>query len=323
MKQFLKTPRIFKRTKLYNTPYHESKEGKFRIFEDGIVPNPSKNISIEDLDKLKEFITSKKPITVISGAGLSTESGIPDYRSPNGSYSKGHRPILFKEYISSEKNRKRYWARNMIGYRLFKVVKPNEGHHAIKHLQDKNIIKNIITQNVDELHQTSGSKNVINLHGSNHEIICLDCRKITSRKEYQERLEMHNEGFLNEHNIYEKRSDGDVELSETTKYEEIHVPNCIECNGILKPNVVFFGESVGNDIVDSIKNMILNETNGLLVVGSSLQVFSSFRFLKYSLQHNVPIAIINIGETRADSFCDFKIEGKCSEILNYLSKSIE
>ena len=199
----------------------------------------------------------------------------------------------------------------------------SNGHHAIKKLQEKNFIKNIITQNVDELHQNSGTKNVINLHGSNHEIICLNCRKISTRKEYQERLEFENEKFLNEHKIFETRSDGDVELSETTKFEEMRIPNCVDCNGILKPNVVFFGESVHSSIVDSIKNMILNESNGVLVVGSSLQVFSSFRFLKFSLEHKIPIAIVNIGETRADSFCNLKIEGKCSEVLNFLSNSIQ
>jgi NAD+-dependent protein deacetylase sirtuin 4 len=320
MKRFTtETHKILKRFKNYKTPYYQEKEQKFEIFEPNLVPTPSKNFSELEFEHLKEFISKNKPITILSGAGLSTESGIPDYRSPNGSYSKGHRPIQFQEYRSSEKNRKRYWARNMIGYRLFNTVKPNKGHLAIATLQESGIVHNIITQNVDELHQKGGSNKVINLHGSNHEVICLQCRDITSRSDFQKRLEELNSQFLLDHEVYEKRSDGDAQLSESTRYEDIKIPNCSKCSdGMMKPNVVFFGESVPSETVERIKEIILKETGALIAVGSSLQVFSSFRFIKFAHENKIPIAIINIGETRGDDFCNLKIEAKCGDILNDL-----
>lgn len=228
--------------------------------------------------------------------------------------------MQFQEFKNSEKNRKRYWARNMNGFRLFTNTKPNIGHYAITELQKKSVLNHIITQNVDRLHQRAGSINVIDLHGNNYKVICLSCREVSSRSHLQEKLEKLNSQFLVQSFGDNSRSDGDAELK-NTNYDDFQIPSCQSCGGILKPNVVFFGESVISDIVEESKRLT-RESRGVLVLGSSLQVYSSYRFVKLAHEHKIPIVIINIGETRCDSMCEYKIEAKCGEILAKMNEMI-
>jgi NAD-dependent deacetylase sirtuin 4 len=286
-----------------------------RVFSKFIPPNQS--ISHDDLQTLTEFILTRKPF-LITGAGLSTESGIPDYRSPNGSYSKGHKPMEFKEFMASEKSRKRYWARNMNGFRMFVTVQPNIGHYSVAELQKGSFVGGIVTQNVDRLHQKAGATDVIDLHGNNHEVMCMGCRTISSRSDLQDRLVSKNFKFLSDK--LDWRSDGDAELT-NVDYDEFIVEPCLSCGGILKPNVVFFGENVKPGLPEEIKGKI-EMSGGVLAIGSSLQVYSSFRFIRHAHSLGIPVAILNIGPTRGDELATHKFEGVCGEALDLVSRQI-
>ncbi|KAL6049951.1 NAD-dependent protein deacetylase srt2 [Balamuthia mandrillaris] len=310
----------------------------------------------EDLHRLSEFIFSRKRLVALCGAGCSTESGLPDYRSPNGSYSKGHKPTKYQEFVASEQLRKRYWARNMQGWLAFSQVAPNATHHALAQMERENLLTHIITQNVDRLHQKAGTKNITELHGHNHAVVCLTCRQEEDRQHFQQRLEGMNPhwvhlmqsaggsgarglkdvGTLPERESEQekgistakatlmvqgiKRPDGDADISIFgNDYSSFVVPNCMNCEkdgkkGILKPAVVFFGENVPRDIVEHAMTLT-KESDGLLVVGSSLMVYSAFRFVRAAQQHGIPVAILNIGPTRADDQVSLKVEARCGELL--------
>ncbi|XP_023209352.1 NAD-dependent protein lipoamidase sirtuin-4, mitochondrial-like [Centruroides sculpturatus] len=271
-------------------------------------------VTEHDVDRLQEFLDVHKPILVLTGAGISTESGIPDYRSENtGLYSRStSRPVIYKDFMSSEAVRKRYWARNYVGWPRFSSFQPNTTHFVLTKWKKNGSIHWIITQNVDRLHHKAGSEHVIELHGTSHQVKCTNCGHSFSRFTFQDVLSSLNNVLSFE--TVEVRPDGDVEL-DSRLVSDFQVPNCNRCGGILKPNIVFFGENVPMDRVKYAMSK-LEESKALLVLGSSLQVYSAYRFLLAANEQKKPVAIVNIGPTRADNIALLKLNNRCTDILS-------
>jgi NAD-dependent SIR2 family protein deacetylase len=234
-------------------------------------------------------------VLVLSGAGLSTESGIPDYRGEGGSLGR-HTPMTYQEFTASAQARRRYWARSHLGWRTFGRARPNAGHRAVATFQRHGLLKGVITQNVDGLHQAAGSNDVVELHGSLERIICLSCRAVTSRRDLAQRLEEANTGF--EPVAAGINPDGDADLTDA-QVGDFRVMPCVNCGGILKPDVVFFGESVPPPRVEQCRQLV-QESTSLLVLGSSLTVMSGLRFVRQASQASKRVLIINRDATRGD-----------------------
>jgi len=266
--------------------------------------------SANDPDRLRAFIRNAARLFVLTGAGCSTESGIPDYRGPNGTL-KHHRPMLFAEFCRSAANRRRYWARSYVGWPRMASAKPNAAHAALAGLESAGRVHRIVTQNVDGLHARAGSRDPIELHGTLARVVCLACGAAVSRGDLQQQLADENPAWTWEAPI--SRPDGDVAIPDATA-ERFHVPACHTCGGTLKPDVVFFGESVPRPRVDAALAE-LDAADGMLVVGSSLMVWSGYRFARAAAERGIPIAILNIGPTRADELATLRIAAKCGEIL--------
>lgn len=268
----------------------------------------------EDVMRLKEFIDKHRRLCVLTGAGISTESGIPDYRSAEvGLYARSnHKPVLYKEFCSSEAIRRRYWARNYVGWPRFSSLKPNITHEILKDLEYIEKVECIVTQNVDNLHSKAGSEKVIELHGTAFRVMCLNCNRKIYRYELQEIFQKLNLSMVATTQMI--RPDGDVELSQT-QVEKFNVPACSNCGGILKPDIIFFGDNVPHDTVQSVKNNVEN-SNALLILGTTLTTFSAYRIVLQAVDANKPIAIVNIGKTRADEFLNLRVEGRCGDILS-------
>ncbi len=265
---------------------------------------------------------------VLAGAGCSTESGIPDYRGPEGRL-RTRTPVRYGEFVRSEANRRRYWARSAVGWRRVSDARPNPAHHGLAALEAAGFVGGVITQNVDGLHHRAGSRVVIELHGSLADVVCLDCGDRISRAEMQTRLEYENRGWLERYRHRpadaggrepQAAPDGDAELPEGA-YESFRVPGCRICGGVLKPDVVFFGENVPRDRVDACW-ALLDAADVLLVVGSSLTVYSGRRFVYGAAERRVPIAVLNLGETRADEYAAVKVEGKAGELVPRLAEAL-
>ncbi|XP_011056948.1 PREDICTED: NAD-dependent protein deacetylase Sirt4-like [Acromyrmex echinatior] len=269
--------------------------------------------STEDVMRLKEFVDRHHHLCVLTGAGISTESGIPDYRSAEvGLYARSNRkPILYKEFCDSEAIRKRYWARNYIGWPRFSSLKPNITHEILKHLEYIGKVGCIVTQNVDNLHLKAGSKKVIELHGTAFRVMCLNCDHKISRHELQRVFQKFNPSMIATTQMI--RPDGDVELSQA-QVEGFNVPACDNCSGILKPDIVFFGDNVSHEKVQNVKDNVEN-LDALLILGTTLSTFSAYRIVLQAIDAKKPIAIVNIGETRADKCINLKVEGRCGDIL--------
>jgi len=359
-----------------------------------IVPPPTPT----QLDALAEFITTASPrgrlskneeeggVLIITGAGCSTESNVPDYRGPAGAYSTGFKPMTHQNFMASAKNRSRYWARSFAGWPHFSSVQPNAAHDGIAALQTAGLVGPVITQNVDRLHQIAGSKKVLELHGTTHEVICMNCRASTPRNVVQLWLARLNPSTMNSMsreseeermlragttlpvgtsststsffpsassssslppsqegkkkiNLREAaagiiRPDGDVELpqyslnhdkdgiapSRTVPEPEFVVPPCPACSGILKPDVVFFGDSLPSGRTETTINMAKHASR-VLVVGSSLAVWSAYRLIKAAKEQGRPemkIAVVNVGPTRADEIVDLKLEVRAGDAMNGL-----
>ena len=251
-----------------------------------------------------------KQVVVLTGAGCSTESGIPDYRGPL-TRQKARNPILYKAFIGEASTRARYWSRSLIGWKRVDIAMPNAAHAAIAMLEESGCINGVITQNVDRLHHKAGSKRVVELHGTLSEVYCLDCGAKELRRTFQKRLESLNPDWNIEGDDF--APDGDVELGDVD-LSQFRIPSCCLCGGVLKPNVVFFGESVPEDRVRAAWDLY-EEADMILVVGSSLAVFSGYRFVLKAARENRPIAIINLGETRADNIAACCIGKKAGEVL--------
>lgn len=266
-----------------------------------------------DLDALIEEV-GNGGVLVLTGAGISTDSGIPDYRGPN---ARPRSPMTFAEYARSPRNRQRYWARSYVGFARFGQAEPNDGHRALAALQRCGYVAEIITQNVDGLHQRAGAQDVTELHGRIGEVICLDCRQITARRALQERLEAANPGFVESAGVT-IAPDGDADVEHTDGF--VVVP-CRRCGGVLKPHVVMFGENVARPIVDHCYRLV-DRAEMLLVVGSSLQVQSGLRFVRHAAGDK-PIAIVNRGRTRGDEYADQRLDAGASEVLCALVDALE
>ncbi|MBT8082768.1 MAG: NAD-dependent protein deacetylase [Gammaproteobacteria bacterium] len=263
-----------------------------------------------DIDSLRDFLAEQDSVVVLTGAGVSTASGIPDYRDRNGEW-KQREPMQFGEFKASDNARKRYWARSYAGWTRFSVARPNAAHEALAHLESSGKVDTLITQNVDGLHGQAGSRNVIDLHGRLAWVRCIDCNTAQDRHRYQEALRQANPHWDAKPVRY--NADGDAVL-EASSHEQFSVPGCPECGGTVKPDVVMFGESVPKSRVQRALDAI-DRARALLVVGSSLMVYSGFRFARYARAGGIPIAIVNLGRTRADDIATLKIDGDCGTVL--------
>ncbi|MFW6293975.1 MAG: NAD-dependent protein deacetylase [Spirochaetota bacterium] len=255
---------------------------------------------------------------VLSGAGISTESGIPDYRGPERT-GRPATPITLKEFLASEEARRRYWARSAIGWPWLESKEPNVGHTVVAALERSGICLGLITQNVDGLHLEAGNRAVVELHGALRTVVCLDCKKSESRYSLQERILVQNPGWM--HHAGEVAPDGDVHLdSEITS--SFRVPACMHCGGTIKPDVVFFGESVPATRVERAFSM-LAQAEALIVLGSSLTVYSGYRFVVAAAKQKKPVVIVNDGPTRADAQATVKIEARLGEALASLGSTLD
>jgi len=267
----------------------------------------------EDIEKLSDFLSKSKKLFILTGAGISTESGIPDYRSEGvGLYSTStKRPIQHKTFMDSSIARQSYWARNFIGWPRWSSFEPNISHRTLAKWEDSGKVSHLVTQNVDQLHYKAGSRSVTELHGTNSLVTCMNCSYYMPRIAYQRILEESNPFMVPR--CAEIRPDGDVELSKE-EVSTFRVPPCPKCDGILKPFVVFFGDNVPKARVQLVQRK-LSGSDSVLVVGSSLYVYSSFRFINQAVENNIPISILNIGPTRGDKFAELKIEAKSGDVL--------
>lgn len=269
---------------------------------------------------LSEFIDRSQRLVVLTGAGCSTDSGIPDYRSPGGAWTR-HKPIYYSSFVRSAEIRRFYWARSYRGWPRFAAARPNRAHAAIADLEWRGKVHQVITQNVDDLHQEAGSRAVVQLHGRNRVVVCLHCGAEFARQDVQDRLARINEEWIARASWdrlhpddADFAPDGDAEVAQHT-IGEFAVPDCDNCGGVLKPAVVFFGESVPAPKVEYAMRR-LDEADALLVVGSSLTVWSGFRFAKRAHERQIPIAIVNIGPTRGDDLATLKVEENCGAALS-------
>lgn len=262
----------------------------------------------------------RRRVVVVAGAGCSTESGIPDYRGP-GSARTPVRPIMYQEFVRSPETRSRYWARSSVGWRRVADARPNPAHRALAELETGGALSGVITQNVDGLHARAGSRRVVELHGSLAEVRCLGCGTLEARGLMQERLLEMNPAWAEHVRRMETNSiatpDGDAAVpDEITRGFE--VPGCRACGGVLKPDVVFFGENVPGAIVEAAW-ALYEEAEAILVVGSSLTVYSGRRFTDRAARDGRPVAIVNLGPTRADDGAAVRVEGRAGEVLPRLA----
>lgn len=234
-------------------------------------------------------------VLVLSGAGISTESGIPDYRGADGSLSR-HTPMTYQEFTADVRARRRYWARSHLGWRTFGRARPNAGHRAVAAFGRHGLLSGVITQNVDGLHQAAGSEDVVELHGSLARVVCLSCGAVSARRELARRLTEANAGF--EPVAAGVNPDGDADLTDDQVGDFRALP-CADCGGILKPDVVFFGESVPPQRVEDCRELVRGATS-LLVLGSSLTVMSGLRFVRQAAEAGKPVHIVNLDPTRGD-----------------------
>lgn len=267
------------------------------------------------LDPLVRVLEGRS-IAVLTGAGVSTESGIPDYRGPE-TRRRARNPVRFQTFLADPRAERRYWARSMVGWPRIARARANDGHRSIATLERQGVVRGVVTQNVDRLHQAAGSRRVIELHGALAEVICLDCGALELRAELQERMRGENPDFAPE--LVELAPDGDADI---THADGFVVPRCQSCSGRLKPNVVFFGESVPRPIVETAYGLV-ESADALLVVGSSLAVFSGLRFVRRAREIGRAIAIVNLGETRGDDLADVRVDAPAGEVLSALAARLD
>lgn len=256
---------------------------------------------------LTQFIESHPKLLVLSGAGLSTESGIGDYRDNEGVYKRPP-PMTISEFVGSSAARQRYWARSLFGWPSFAAARPNRGHLSLASLQARGYLGGgLITQNVDDLHQQAGHRDVVALHGLLHWVLCMQCQARSPRVEFQQALLRKNPQIAQSlaQGSVTLLPDGDAQLDDSD-IADFSVPSCSTCGGVLKPDVVFFGDAVSKACVTSCYEMVA-AADALLIVGSSVMIFSSFRFCRAAQQAGIPLAALNVGKTRADAWLEFKL----------------
>jgi NAD-dependent SIR2 family protein deacetylase len=256
-------------------------------------------------------------VVVLTGAGMSTDSGIPDYRGPDG--TRRVTPVQYRDFVESADARRRYWARASVGWRRFATIAPNAGHRAVARLQSAGALGTVITQNVDGLHQAAGSRAVVELHGELATVVCLACGTRSRRAALAERISQLNPNFDPESR--ELRPDGDVELAEADVAGFV-VPRCLHCDSeLLKPDVVFFGESVPKPRVAR-GYALTDSADVLLVLGSSLQVYSGYRFVRRAADRGIPVAIVTRGPSRGDPEATVRLDAALGEVLPALAERL-
>ncbi len=267
----------------------------------------------DHLDTLHRAMAERR-FLVLTGAGISTSSGIPDYRDSEG-VRRGKPPMMYQEFLATPQARRRYWARAMLGWPRVRIAQPNQAHRALATLQQRGRISGLVTQNVDTLHDQAGSHDVIELHGSLHRVLCLDCQQRSERDAIQRLMEQQNPYLAGVDAV--QAPDGDTLLDPAFE-ERFQVPHCPHCNGQrLKPDVVFFGENVAPHT--AAKAMAaMEQADGLLVVGSSLMAYSAFRLCKAMVEQGKAVIAINLGKTRGDELLQVKIEASCERLLPLL-----
>ncbi|HVJ94063.1 MAG TPA: NAD-dependent protein deacetylase [Labilithrix sp.] len=268
------------------------------------------------IQELVDCLAARRMV-VLTGAGVSTESGIPDYRSPEAA-KKTRRPLHGPDFVRSAELRKRYWARAMVGWEKFRRARPGRAHRAIAHLEAAGRLVSLITQNVDRLHHAAGSREVIELHGALAETVCLECGAFEQRDDLQARMRAMNPNWID--GPSPAAPDGDADLPDAL-IDEFVAPTCLHCWGPLKPNVVFFGHNVPRPIVDRAFAAV-DAAEALLVAGTSLAVFSGYRFLRRAVERQIPVAVVNRGPVRGEEHATVKIEGSTGETLGALAERL-
>jgi NAD-dependent SIR2 family protein deacetylase len=268
------------------------------------------------LDRLVDLVADKR-LVALTGAGCSTESGIPDYRGA-GRPERPRTPIQHDAFMRRPEVRQRYWARATVGWARFSRAQPNAAHHALAALERGGLLAGVITQNVDRLHQEAGSRRVVELHGALADVLCLDCGASEPRAELQDRLIAVNPGWLDRAGAMAPDGDADLPAGEVASFE---VVGCRVCGGTLKPDVVFFGGSVPEQTLADAWSLF-DEGAVLLVVGSSLTVYSGFRFARRAAERGVPIAVVNQGPTRADDLAHALVGERAGEVLPRLARRL-
>jgi NAD-dependent SIR2 family protein deacetylase len=263
------------------------------------------------LGLLVDVVTSGD-VLILSGAGLSTESGIPDYRGPTG-LARRATPMTYQTFTGSAAARRRYWARSYLGWRYIAQAAPNQGHRAVAELSRRGLLAGIITQNVDGLHQAAGASEVTELHGSLHRVICLSCGQRTSRTELDRRLEAANPGWDTRAATL-INPDGDAVLNDEAT-DSFRVADCSACQGVLKPDVVFFGENVPRPRAEACYAMV-ESASALVVLGSSLTVMSGFRYVRHAASLRLPVVIVNQGATRGDPYATAALDAPLGHTLS-------
>ncbi|MFC9324272.1 NAD-dependent protein deacetylase [Kitasatospora sp. NPDC057015] len=257
----------------------------------------------DDLEEVGRLLGGRG-VAVLSGAGLSTESGIPDYRGATGSLRR-HTPMTYQEFTAGEDGRRRYWARSHIGWRAIARAEPNAGHRAVEGLRRSGHVSAVITQNVDGLHRAAGTLGAVELHGGLDRVVCLDCGRTSGRADLDRRLDALNDGFRAAATGTRLNPDGDVQLPPEL-VDAFRIAPCEVCGGILKPDVVFFGESVPKARVQQCYDLV-DAARALLVLGSSLTVMSGLRFVRHAARSGKPVAIVNQGATRGDPYATTRV----------------
>ena len=274
-------------------------------------------VDAAQLDRLVDLVGGGS-VAVLSGAGLSTDSGIPDYRGPSGA-ARRSTPMTYQVFTGSVAARRRYWARSHLGWRVVARAEPNAGHHAVTALQRRGLLAGIVTQNVDGLHGAAGADDVVELHGNLDRVVCLGCGRLSSREELDGRLRAMNRSWRAR--VLAVNPDGDVDLPDEA-LEAFRPVDCTSCAGVLKPDVVFFGETVPADRVAASFSLV-ERSRALLVLGSSLTVMSGYRFVLHAARAGIPVAIVNRGATRGDDKAAVRLDAPLGQALPALVERLD
>ena len=269
---------------------------------------------MDGIDALVDLVGSGG-VVVLSGAGISTESGIPDYRGATGAALRRHAPMTHQAFVRDPVARRRYWARSHVGWRIMRTAEPNAGHRAVAALEAAGLVDGVVTQNVDGLHQAAGSRQVIDLHGRLDRVACLSCGTLTSRAEVDDRLGEANREWRT--TVLAHNPDGDVDIPEAD-LDRFTLVDCVACRGPLKPDVVYFGDSVPRERVME-SYALVEGARALLVLGSSLHVFSGRRFVVRAAELGIPIAVVNQGPTRADHLASVRVDAPLGSVMTRVS----
>lgn len=265
------------------------------------------------MERLVDLV-SRGGVVVLSGAGISTESGIPDYRGPTGASMRRHAPMTHQSFVRDPDARRRYWARSHVGWRIMRTARPNTGHRAVADLEGAGLVTGVITQNVDGLHQVAGSTRVVDLHGRLDRVMCLHCGSRSTREDVDRRLGQVNAEWRT--TVLAHNPDGDVDIPDAD-LDRFTMVDCTDCAGPLKPDVVYFGDSVPRDRVEE-SCALVDAASTVLVLGTSLHVYSGRRFVVRAVERGIPVAVVNQGPTRADDDAVVRIDAPLGSTLSVL-----